>query len=93
MWIKAQNGELYNADTFSAFRMEVRNEITHVLYGVDKNKVTRTELLKYSSFKERNFIDIARNRIETGIRNRWSLCDLSNICRVDYTAEEFEYNK
>lgn len=90
MWIKAQDGELYNAEIFGMYKVEVRNDITHVLVGIDKNRNGKTELLKYSSFEDRNFIKVAKTRIENAIKNRWSFCDLSDICKVDYTAEEIE---
>lgn len=87
MWVKAQNGKLYNMSTFSRFDTEVQYGITYKLVGID-DRGKRVVLLRYTSLCERNFIRDARRRIEQGIVKNWRLIDLSNICKTDYTEEE-----
>lgn len=89
MWIKAQNGKMYNADQFSGFISDTEyGGIKNILYGTSRQG--NIILLSYTSLYERNFITVAMKRIENGIKNNQKFVDLSDICKRDYTDDEIK---
>ena len=87
MWIKAQNGKLHSNEQFRTYEHEIKYGVVHQLIGCTRDNQT-VVLLKYSSFEEHNFIDVAMRRIENGIINGQRLVDLTGICELDYTSQE-----
>lgn len=89
MWIKAQDGKIYNASQFGGFTPNTEyGGIKNVLYGTSKQG--NTVLLQYTSFEDRNFISVAMKRIENGLKNNINFVDLSDICSRDYTDDEIK---
>lgn len=89
MWIKAQDGKIYNASQFGGFISNVEHGgIKNILYGTSRQG--NTVLLQYTSFENRNFISVAMKRIENGLKNNSNFVDLSDICKRDYTDDEIK---
>lgn len=85
MWIKDYRGMLHNLGSFKEFKIETKNSVQHILYGVEMNG-NKSVLLEYISLRDEGFERVALTKIESGIVNNEQLVKLNDICRThDYT--------